>query len=84
MKKRLGFVGIVVEDRHVSAPKVNAVLTEFGDLIVGRMGIPHLDEECSVITLIVKATTDEVGSLTGKLGQIPGIAVKSGLTAVGK
>lgn len=83
MKKRLGFVGIVVEDRRAAAPKVNAVLTEFGDLIVGRMGIPHLEEDHSIITLIVKATTDDVGNLTGKLGQIPGVAVKSGLTAVG-
>jgi putative iron-only hydrogenase system regulator len=82
MKKRLGFVGIVVENRKKSAGQVNQVLTEFGDLIMGRMGVPHLEEDHSVITLIVRATTDEVGSLTGKLGQIEGVSVKSAMTAV--
>jgi len=80
MEKRLGFVGIVVEERQKSAPQVNAVLTEFGDLIVGRMGMPYRQKQCSVITLIVDATTDELGRMTGKLGGLPGVSVKSALS----
>jgi len=80
MGKRLGFVGIIIENRKKSAPSVNAVLTEFGDLVIGRMGIPHVKEDHSVIALIVDATTDEVGAMTGKLGAIKGVSVKSALS----
>ena len=81
MSKRLGFVGIVVQDRKASHDKVNAVLSGHGDLIVARMGLPDVKGKGSVITLVVDATTDEVGDLTGKLGMIKGVQVKS---AVGK
>ena len=77
MEKRLGFVGIILEDRTKSAPAVNKLLTEFGEGIVARMGLPYHDRHCSVITLIVDATTDEIGALTGKLGAISGVTVKS-------
>lgn len=80
MERRLGFLGIIVENRRRSAAKVNEVLTEFGDIIVGRMGIPYAKRDCCVITLIVDATTDQVGALTGKLGSLEGIFVKSALS----
>jgi putative iron-only hydrogenase system regulator len=79
MEKRLGFVGIIIENRKENAPKVNAILTEFGNFIVARMGLPYEQKHCAVITLIVDATTDEIGQLTGKLGQIDGVSVKSAL-----
>jgi putative iron-only hydrogenase system regulator len=60
---------------------VNEILSKFGDMIVGRMGIPYRERGISVIALIVDATTDELGALTGKLGQIPGVKVKSAVTA---
>lgn len=80
MEKRLGFVGIILENRKKSAPEVNSILTAFGDLIIGRMGIPHAKKELSVIVLIVDATTDQLGALTGKLGKVAGACVKSGLS----
>lgn len=80
MQKRLGFVGIIVENRKEQAASVNAVLSEFGDIIVGRMGMPYHERACSVIALIVDADTDIVGALTGKLGKIPGVSVKSALS----
>ncbi|MFO7151632.1 MAG: iron-only hydrogenase system regulator [Bacillota bacterium] len=79
--KRLSVVGIIVYDREQSAAKVNEILSKFGDLIVGRMGIPYKERGISVIAIIVDATTDELGALTGKLGQIPGVKVKSAVTA---
>ena len=56
MEKRLGFVGIIIENRKQAAPAVNDVLTAFGDSIIGRMGIPHVKREHSVIVVIVVAT----------------------------
>jgi len=80
MEKRLGFVGVIIHSRKKAAPMVNNILTEFGELIIGRMGIPQVKKELSVIVLIVNATTDEVGALTGKLGKISGVSVKSALS----
>jgi putative iron-only hydrogenase system regulator len=79
MHKRLGFVGIIVENRQAAAAEVNRVLSEFGGLICARMGLPYPKRDCSVITLIVDATTDELGSLTGRLGMIQSVSVKSAL-----
>lgn len=79
MQKRLGFVGIIVEDRAAAATAVNNTLSEHGDLILARTGIPRARTNASVITLVIDATTDELGRLTGQLGQISGITVKSGL-----
>ena len=79
MEKRLGFMGIIIHNRKKAAPLVNNILTEFGELVIGRMGIPHVKRDLSVIALIVNASTDEVGALTGKLGKISGVSVKSGL-----
>ncbi len=80
MEKRLGFVGIIIHDRKNAAPLVNNILTEFGDLFAGRMGIPHIKKDLSVIVLIVNTTFDGLGALTGKLGKIPGVSVKSALS----
>lgn len=79
MEKRIGVVGIVVEDLE-AAPRVNSILHEFAEIIVGRMGIPYKEKQISVISLIVDGTSDEVSALTGKLGKIGGISVKSALT----
>ena len=79
MHKRLGVIGIVVEDLG-AAPEVNALLHEFSGLIVGRMGIPYRERGVSVISVIVDGAADELSALTGRLGRIPDIAVKSALT----
>ncbi len=83
MDKRLGFVGIVIEDRHQAAGEVNRVLSDYGDLICGRMGLPVSRRACCVITLIVDATTDELGQMTGRLGMLAGVSVKSALSKAG-
>jgi putative iron-only hydrogenase system regulator len=79
-ERRLGFVGIVVENRKKSAEIVNKILSDFGKLIIARTGIPYHQKHCCVITLVVDATTDEIGVMTGKLGMIDGVTVKSALS----
>ena len=79
MERRLGVVGIVIEDRKAMAPRVNQILSAHGDIIAGRMGIPHPGRKVAVISLIVDGTTDELGSLTGKLGMLKGVQVCSSL-----
>jgi len=80
MEKRLGFVGVIIEERKKAAHQVNDVLSEFGETIVARVGVPYKEKHCSVITIIVDATTDILGNLTGKLGSIEGVSVKSALS----
>jgi putative iron-only hydrogenase system regulator len=80
MEKRVGFVGIIIEDRATAAKSVNDVLSEYGDIVVARVGLPYGKKNCFVITLIVDATTDELGAFAGKLGGIEGISVKSALS----
>lgn len=77
--KRIGVIGIVVENREV-APLVNQILSEHAAMIIGRMGLPYRERDISVISLIVDGSTDELGSLTGKLGNLPQVTVKSALT----
>lgn len=77
--KRLGVIGIVIEDQEVVS-RVNQILHEHAGMIIGRMGLPYREREVAVISLIVDGSTDELGSLTGKLGSIPQVTVKSALT----
>jgi putative iron-only hydrogenase system regulator len=74
---RIAVIGIVIENRSESATKVNDIITNYGHLIVGRMGIPYKDRGLSVISLIIDGTNDDIGALTGKLGNIKGVKVKS-------
>ncbi len=80
MQNRLGFIGIIIENRAQHAPAVNAILEKNGATIVARMGLPYEKRDCSVITLIVDANTDELGRITGQLGALPGVSVKSMLS----
>ncbi|WP_319542993.1 TM1266 family iron-only hydrogenase system putative regulator [uncultured Pseudodesulfovibrio sp.] len=77
MEKRLGIIGIFIQDRSKSAPAVNKVLGEYSSIVVGRMGIPFREKGVNCISLIIDATTDELGALTGKLGMLNGVRCKS-------
>lgn len=79
MEKRIGVVGIVVSN-IISSQRVNEILHEHSQIIVGRMGVPYKQKNLSVISLIVDGSSDEVSALTGKLGKVEGVNVKSALT----
>jgi putative iron-only hydrogenase system regulator len=78
VEKRLGVVGIVIEDRSV-APQINKILSDYAETIIGRMGLPNQAEKAAIISLIVNGTTDEIGAMTGKLGSLKQVTVKSAL-----
>lgn len=82
MEKRLGFIGLIIEDREKNAANVNTLLSDFGDIILARTGVPCPKRNCSAITLIVDASTDQLGSLTGRLGRVSGVSVKSMLSKI--
>jgi len=70
-------VGIVISDRQAAAARVNAILGEHAGLIAGRMGMPSSDRRQGLIALMIQGTSDEISALTGKLGNIPGVRVRS-------
>ncbi|MFN4217342.1 MAG: TM1266 family iron-only hydrogenase system putative regulator [Brevinematales bacterium] len=76
MDKRIGIVGIMIED-FAQVPAVSRILGEYSDCILGRQGMNLREEHLRVISLIIEATTDELGALTGKLGRLHGVRVKS-------
>ena len=77
MPKRIGTVTIVITDRINQSVRVNEILSKHADIIIGRMGLPYSLKKISIICLIVNGSTDQLGSLTGQLGSIEGVQVKS-------
>ncbi|HYF83842.1 MAG TPA: TM1266 family iron-only hydrogenase system putative regulator [Clostridia bacterium] len=77
---RIAVIGIVVQNREETSRKLNEILSTFGNIIVGRMGIPYKEKDVSVMSIIVDGTNDEIGALAGKLGSINGVKAKVALT----
>lgn len=77
--KKIGVVGIVIQgDREISV-EIQKTLTQFGDIIVGRMGVPR--NGVNAIALIVEGSVERISALSGKLGKYQNVSVKSALTA---
>ena len=76
METRLALIGIVVENNE-SAKKINDILHEYGEYIVGRMGIPYRKRNVSVISVVIEAPSDAISALAGKLGMIPDVSIKT-------
>ena len=76
MEPRIGAVLILVSEKG-DVQRINTVISEHSDLILGRQGIPLRHRSTNVISLVLEGDTDRMGSLTGKLGRLPGVKVKS-------
>jgi putative iron-only hydrogenase system regulator len=61
-------------------PRVNTLLTEHSEIILGRQGIPIRDHGINIISLVIEGNTDRINALTGKIGKLEGVEVKSILT----
>ena len=79
MEKRIGTVTILISDRQRSA-EINAMVSEFADIILCRQGLPFHDRDVAVISLIVQGTPDRINALTGRLGRLRGLTCKAVLT----
>jgi putative iron-only hydrogenase system regulator len=72
---RIAIVAIFVEDKNC-INKVNDILHQYGKYIIGRMGLPNVEEGLNIITLVVKASQEEISALSGKLGSLSGVISK--------
>lgn len=75
-EKRIAVLSVVVERRE-QAEKLNACLSEAGEYIVGRMGIPYREKNVSVLCVVLDAPVSAVNALTGKIGQLDGVTAKT-------
>ena len=73
---RIALVGIIVED-FSATEKINLILHDCSEYIVGRMGIPYRKKNVSILSVIMDAPADMISALSGKLGMIDGVNVKT-------
>lgn len=78
---KIAVIGIVIEKDRTAAEQVNKILSAYGDNVIGRMGVPDNANRIYVISVIVKATNETLSALTGKLGRIDNVTVKSAVTS---
>ena len=76
MEKRLAVVSIIVTNRH-SVESLNSILSDYGGMILGRLGLPLHERHINVIVVVLDADTDTLGALTGRVGRLDGVMVKS-------
>jgi putative iron-only hydrogenase system regulator len=79
MERRIGVVAVLVTG-PADIQKLNGIISSYSNIILGRQGMPLRDRGVNIISLIVDGSTDEIGALTGKIGRLGGIQVKSVLT----
>ena len=76
MLTRVAIIGIIVEDL-TSVEALNAILHEYSQFIIGRMGIPYPAKNVNVISVAIDAPQDSINALTGKIGSLHGISAKA-------
>jgi putative iron-only hydrogenase system regulator len=76
MEQRIGAV-IILVSQEGDIQRINSVISEHSDMILGRQGIPLRERSINVISLVLEGDTDRMGSLTGKLGRLSGVRVRS-------
>ena len=76
MDKRISIIAIIIEETSVSA-EINDLLHQYANYIVGRMGIPYRERGVSIICVVIEAPGDITSSLSGKLGMLRGVSVKT-------
>ena len=81
METRVAVLGIIVEKGEAVEP-LNTILHEYGEYIVGRMGIPYRKRDISIISIAIDAPQDTIAALSGKIGRIDGISVKTAYSSV--
>lgn len=77
MEKRLGTISIIVARQIAPVAAVNELISQFGDHVIGRLGLPYPERGVNIITLITDTSVERLSALTGKLGKLPGVQVRS-------
>lgn len=82
METRVALIGIIVENKD-SVEQLNRLLHEYGNAIIGRMGIPYRERGINIISVAIDAPQDTINALSGKIGKLNGISAKTVYSNVG-
>lgn len=83
METRIALIGIMV-DEITASKEVNQILHDYSEYIIGRMGLPYKEKSVSIISVVIDADNNIISSLSGKLGMVKGISVKTMYSKTGK
>lgn len=81
METRVAIIGIIVENEE-AVEELNAILHEYGEFIVGRMGIPYHDKNINIISIAIDASEEVINGLSGKIGRLNGVSTKTAYSNV--
>lgn len=76
METRIAVIGIIIENKD-SVEKLNGILHEYGQFIIGRMGIPYPKRQINIISVVIDAPNNDISALSGKLGMLAGVNIKT-------
>ena len=76
METRVAVIGIIVKNKD-SVEKLNKTLSEYGEYILGRMGVPYHKKEVNIISIAIDAPQDIINTLSGKIGRLDGVYAKT-------
>lgn len=81
MESRIAVIGIIVENKK-SVEALNGILHDFGDVIIGRMGLPYKEKGLNIISVVIDAPQDTISALAGKIGALDGVSSKTAFSNV--
>lgn len=81
METRVAVMSIIVEETQM-AERINAILHEYGEYIIGRMGIPYRKRKVNIISIALDAPQNTIAALSGKIGALQGVSVKTAYSNV--
>lgn len=81
METRVAVISIVVEKAE-SVDDLNSLLHEYGEYILGRMGIPYREKKVNLISIAIDAPQDVINTLTGNLGKLDGVTAKAAYSKI--
>ena len=81
MEKRVAIIGVIVE-KGGDVERLNELLHEYGEYIIGRMGLPYKKRNINIISVAIDAPQDVISALSGKIGKLDGISVKTAYSGV--
>ena len=83
METKVAVVAVVVEDRD-SVERLNEILHDYADYIIGRMGIPYRAKKINIISVVVDASHDVISALSGKIGNLKGVTARTVYSGAGE
>ncbi len=81
METTVAVISMIVE-KEDSVERLNLLLHEYGEVIIGRMGLPYRARGINIISIAVDAPRDTISALAGKIGSIPGVSAKTAFSGV--